>query len=93
MNQISLRGLAICTPAAQEILETAPPELKPCPFCRNALNFTLVTSDTQSLHIECLKCGARGPGIDAASVGIYSRWKEAGRAWNNYPATRLQPLH
>ena len=97
MNHISLRGVTIGTPAAQEILETTPPELNPCPFCRNTLDFKVVESkgryDTTFLHIECQECGARGPGIDGAFVGLRNRWKEAGRAWNNYPATRPQPLH
>jgi len=95
VRQISLRGVRLCTPVAQEILETTPPELNPCPFCGNPIDFAVAESnghyDTKFLHVECQKCGARGPGVDATFVGLRNRWKEAGRAWNNYPSTKILP--
>lgn len=94
MNQISLRGVTVGSPAAQNILATIPPELKPCPFCKNAINFGLAKSKNRfggdELQVECLTCGAKGPATEPKRH-LAPDWQIAARVWNDYPSTRILP--
>ena len=93
MNQVSLRGVTIGSPAAQDILAATLPELKPCPFCGNPTGFKLAQSkdrfDNTELQVECNVCGAKGPAT-RKSYHV-TDWQIAARVWNDYPSTKILP--
>ena len=91
---ISLRGVTIGSPAAQDILAAALPELKPCPFCGNSTAFKLAQSknrfDNTELQVECDVCGAKGPSTTAKRY-LATDWQLAARTWNDFPSTQILP--
>ena len=93
MDQISLRGVTIGSPTAQDILAATIPELKPCPFCGNPTAFKLATAqvafDGEEVQVECSHCGAKGPASPKSPI-TYD-WQVAARAWNDYPSTKILP--
>ena len=94
MNQVSLRGVTIGSPAAQDILAAALPELKPCPFCGNPTAFKLAQSkdgfDNTELQVQCDVCGAKGPSTTAKRY-LATDWQLAAKVWNDYPSTKIMP--
>ncbi len=94
MDPISLRGVTIGSPTAQDILAATIPELKPCPFCGNPTGFTVAQAkdrfDNTELQVKCNVCGAKGP-TTAAKRYLATDWEIAARVWNDYPSTKLLP--
>lgn len=84
INNRIINGENIGTEEVKKAIETAGPNLKPCPFCSGTAK--LVTDmkfgdgDTYFAQIKCLDCGTIGPRIfDKAHDGMFvfdaiSKW-------------------